>query len=123
MRQYATEKGTTALLKDDSVDMEGTDPSAVDPIIDAAAPIYGRLGYELIITSAADGTHSEGSHHRDRNTPADGGWALDLRCSEDWGYSREDRHTIAEALRAKLGHAYDIVLHSTHLHVERDVTG
>jgi len=123
VRQYTTAAGRTARLKDDSVDMSGTDPDAVDPILDAAAPVYDRLGYELIVTSAADGTHSEGSHHKDENTSGDGGWALDLRCSEAWGYTKEDRHTIAEALRAKLGHDYDVVLHSTHLHVERDVSG
>jgi hypothetical protein len=121
VRQYTTAEGHTALLKDDSVDIEGTDPSAVDPIIDAAAPLYSRLGYELVITSAADGTHSEGSHHKDKNTPADGGWALDLRCSKAWGFSPEDQETIVEAMRAKLGHAYDVVLESTHLHIEKDI--
>ena len=43
--------------------MQGTAPGSVEPIIDAASTVYERLGYELIITSAADGKHMPGSLH------------------------------------------------------------
>ena len=121
---YTTSEGTTALLKDASVDMEATHRPSVDPIIGAAKPIYNRLGYELIVTSAADGDHSTGSLHYPESGQFDGGQALDLRCAEWHGYPREDRLEIERRLEESLPPEYDVVGesdgHTSHVHVERD---
>lgn len=113
MRTYTTQQGSQAHLKDDSVNMQGTVPASVDPIIDAASTVYEDLGYELIITSANDGQHMQGSLHYE-------GKALDLRGSRAWGYSPVDLRTITSHLRDRLGDAYDVVRHDTHIHVEHD---
>jgi len=122
---YTTENGTTARLKDNSVDMEATHAPSVDPIIDAAQPVYDDLGYELIVTSAADGKHSEGSLHYADSGQFDGGQALDLRCSEAWGYPKQDRLEIERRLEQRLSSEYDVVGesdgHTSHIHVERDL--
>ena len=109
MRQYVTSEGTTALLKDNSIDMEGTDPSAVDPIIDAAKGLYGPTQQRLVVTSAADGKHMQGSLHYS-------GEALDLRI---WNLPTPAQ--VAERLQQKLGLDYDVVHHEgSHIHVEFD---
>jgi len=108
---YTTSQGTTAQLKDDSVDMEATHAPSVDPIIDAAQPLYEPTGQALVITSAADGEHSQGSLHYD-------GKALDLRI-----WHLPDPAATARKLQQKLGPEYDVVYgpnHDTHIHVERD---
>lgn len=125
MRQYVTSEGTTALLKDESVDMEGTHKPSVDPIIGAAKPVYSGLGYELIITSAADGEHSTGSLHYTETGRFDGGQALDLRCAQWHGYPKEDRLEIEQRLEERLPNEYDVVGesggHNSHIHIERDL--
>lgn len=111
MREYTTSQGTTALLKDDSVDMERAHAPSIDPIIDAAKELYEPTEQALVITSAADGTHSEGSLHYD-------GKALDLRI-----WHLPDPGSVAERLQEKLGPDYDVVYgpsHDTHIHVEYD---
>jgi hypothetical protein len=111
MRTYTTSAGTTARLKDASVDMEGTVPSAVDPIINAASQVYEGTPQRLVITSAADGTHMDGSKHYS-------GEALDLRI-----WHLPDPAAAAEELQRRLGDDYDVVYgpnHSTHIHVEYD---
>lgn len=125
MDEYTTSQGTTALLKDASVDMQATHRPSVDPIIEAAGPIYSGLGYELIVTSAADGTHSEGSLHYTETGRFDGGQALDLRCAQWHGYPKEDRLEIERRLRHRLPAEYDVVGesggHNSHIHIERDL--
>ena len=120
MRQYTTSEGTTALLKDESVDMEGAHAPSVDPIIDAAGPLYAPTEQALVITSAADGTHSEGSLHYPESGRFEGGQALDLRI-----WHLPDPAQVAKELQQKLGPQYDVVYHEpghdTHIHVERDV--
>lgn len=110
---YTTSKGTSARLKDSSVDMSCLVTSVTDPIIDAASMVFGSLGYEVVITSACDGTHSAGSLHYE-------GKALDLRCSVAWGFSTADCQAIEAMMAERLGTGYDVVLESTHLHVEYD---
>lgn len=115
MRTYVTSQGTTALLKDGSVNMEATEPSAVDPIIDAAKPLYEPTEQRLVITSAADGVHSKGSLHYPENG-SEGGQALDLRI-----WNLPDPQRTANELQRELGADYDVVLESDHIHVEMDM--
>ena len=112
MHTYSTSKGTEAQLID-GVDLEGIVPASVDPIIDAARTVYDRFGKDLVITSATDGQHMAGSLHYE-------GKALDLRASEAWGYSDRVRKQIVQHLRRTLGPAFDVVLHDSHVHIERD---
>ena len=112
MRTYSTQQGNTAQLKD-SANLKGIVPASVDPIIEAAAPVYERFGKDLVITSGTDGQHMQGSLHYV-------GKALDLRASEAWGYSDRVRGQIAGHLRRELGPNYDIVIEPTHIHAEHD---
>ena len=113
MRTYSTSSDTTAYLKDESVDIESADSSAVDPIIEAASSIYERFGKRVIVTSAADGNHMRDSKHYS-------GEALDIRGSKAWGYSGRILRQIVTHLREQLGDDFDVVRESTHLHIERD---
>jgi len=125
VRTYTTSSGATAFLKDQTVDMEATHRPSVDPIIDAAQPVYSDPGYELVITSAADGDHGDTSLHYVDSGQFDGGLALDLRCAEWWGYPKQDRLEIERRLEDRLSDQYDVVGqsdgHTSHIHVERDL--
>lgn len=117
MRQYTTSAGTTALLKDNSVDMESAHAPSVDPVIDAAASLYEPTEQALVITSAADGEHMSGSLHYPQTGRFDGGQALDLRI-----WHLPEPGAVAEDLQSRLGGEYDVVHHeSSHIHVERDL--
>ena len=79
----------------------------------AALKVYGRRNCEVVITSANDGQHMDGSlHYKD--------YALDLRI---WNLG-EDYNTIAESvvteLEIELGDDYDVILESNHIHMEYD---
>lgn len=118
MRTYTTAAGTTVRLKR-GARMDGTRPEAVDPILDAAHPLYEEAGclVHFVVTSAAegqdgDGVHMPGSKHYT-------GEALDLRI---WGLPSPGR--LASELQQALGSDYDVVYgpdHNTHIHVERDL--
>lgn len=70
---------------------------------------YGRPE-GVTITSALDGLHSAGSLHYY-------GLAVDLRIHY---FKPEEALAVAADLRECLGHDFDVVLHSTHIHVEYD---
>jgi len=77
--------------------------------VSAAAMVYEWKGAkELVITSGRDGEHMEGSRHND-------GRAVDLRI---WSLAADRLKGAVETLERLLGSAYDIVLESTHLHIE-----
>jgi len=76
MHTYTTEAGTTAHLKDDSVDVESVNDAVLNEIVDAAAPLYAGTPQSLVITSAADGEHMDGSLHKADNGTLEGGQAL-----------------------------------------------
>ncbi|AFH22450.1 hypothetical protein OSG_eHP25_00145 [environmental Halophage eHP-25] len=121
MREYTTEKGTKAYLKNDTVNIQDVDLEAVDPILDAFLPYYQQKGAHLVITSAADGVHSEGSHHHPKNTPSSrGGWALDLRT---WAFREDEAVQIASRVNDQLGEDYDVIYEDSpqHFHAEKDV--
>lgn len=68
-------------------------------------------GKEMVVTSAREGVHKVGSKHYSGN-------AVDIRTRELDSAMKE---RLAKALRAGLGFMYDVVVESTHIHVEYDV--
>lgn len=74
-----------------------------------ASSVYEALGYDCTVTSITDGRHGVDSHHHI-------GWAFDLR-------SRDIPPSVRPHLVANLKSAlpgYDVVVESTHIHVEYD---
>jgi hypothetical protein len=77
-----------------------------------AEPIFNAAGQELVITSGSDGKHPDKKNIHGR------GFALDLR-------TRDLKTTaaviaVANALRAALSPAYDVVVENDHIHAEYD---
>ena len=93
----------------DGVILSGLDMSMRKVLI-GADHIWNSLGQELVVTSGLDGVHSSSSYHYY-------GRALDFRISY---FSNDERKLAAIMLRHDLGDDYDVVLHSTHIHVEYD---
>jgi len=80
------------------------------PVLIAADKIWNGLDKDLVITETAGGIHSAGSLHYY-------GLAIDLRTN----YFNEEQKVIAlTQLREALGADFDVVNHSTHIHVEYD---
>lgn len=77
-----------------------------------AERVYEKIGYEMTVTSIADGTHSAGSLHY-------GGNAVDLRVRH---LPRPMWDDVTITLRDRLGPEYDVVLElePPHIHVEYD---
>ena len=65
---------------------------------------------ELVITEGLGGTHSAGSLHYY-------GYAVDLRSRY---FSADAKADVIAKLKAVLGCTYDVIGHSTHIHVEYD---
>ncbi len=72
--------------------------------------LWKRYGQELVITAALDGVHSAGSLHYY-------GLALDFRTRY---FKPGIAKIIVGEMKEKLPHEYDVVLESTHIHVEFD---
>ena len=104
---------------------KGVDPTGctVDNIraMVIVAPIFASYGHILTITSMREGNHMEGSLHvrgglnrafdaRSRDEIEDGG--------KKWGFSK--RCIMANEFRQALGKHYDVVVESTHFHIEFD---
>ena len=91
----------------------------MQPVLKNAENIWEQyIGVQLTITSGRDGIHSAGSMHYY-------GYAVDLRTWDTEGEQIGDdlRHRIAKALRivlAEFSAYYDVIEHSTHIHVEYD---
>ena len=78
------------------------------PVLRAADKIWKQNGQELVITEAAGGDHSAGSLHYY-------GYAVDMRTRD---FMQEDVEEIRHDLALKLGSDYDVIVHSSHMHVE-----
>lgn len=76
--------------------------------VQVAASVYDKFGYDCVITSGTDGSHSRGSLHY-------AGQAVDLRT---WIVNVEHRRPIRDEIAAALGGDFDVVLESNHIHVE-----
>jgi len=72
--------------------------------------IYAQHGYDLIITSTYEGTHSPSSlHYSDE--------ALDV---DD---PPEEKQEITTEIKTSLGRDFDVILESDHIHIEYDPKG
>jgi hypothetical protein len=78
--------------------------------MDIASEVWSNNGQELVITAALDGVHMKGSKHYEGN-------ALDFRTRY---FDSETKEKVANELRTKLPEAYDVIVHTTHIHVEYD---
>ena len=93
-----------------NVEAGGLQPEILLAIMEARE-IYRDLGTNLVITSLLDGKHMENSFHYK-------GLAVDLRI---WNLPRTaDKYIVVKRLKEALGSEYDVVLESTHIHVEHD---
>lgn len=95
-------------LKDDSVNPVGLRPELLFAIM-VAKDVYLNRGYELVITSLNDATHSETSLHYS-------GCAVDLRTTvinpnEDWD-------SVARQIKRRLNKHYDVLNEHNHIHIE-----
>ena len=97
-------------IKDSSVNIHGLEV-CMQPVLKAADIIWKQQGHELVVTSARDSMHSAGSLHYY-------GRAVDLRTN----YFKDDSsiRSVAQRLRDTLGPNYDVIVHTTHMHVEYD---
>ena len=86
---------------------------AMRSVLLEAERIWKNHGQELVVTCGTDGTHSAGSMHYY-------GYALDLRTRY---FDGPEQRAVHGDLRARMGLAYDVVMHSTHIHVEYKIGG
>ena len=80
------------------------------PALIAADRIWKELGQELVVTSGLDGEHSAGSLHYY-------GYAVDFRIRY---FTARQAFKAKNDLALSLGNDYDVILHSSHMHVEYD---
>ena len=91
----------------EGVIMAGLQIEMRQPLV-KANKIWRDHNQELVVTSALDGVHSEGSLHYY-------GYALDFRTRY---FSATTRRIVAAELRDALGSDYQVIEHNTHIHVE-----
>ena len=89
----------------DGVVWENMHPKIIDNM-DGVEAVFRKFGVEAVITSGRDGKHKDGSFHYK-------GQAFDLRT---WHLIEQ----VAFRLRQYLGHDFDVIVESDHIHVEYD---
>lgn len=94
----------------DGVEMTDIDWDVMAPVLGTAAEIWKLLHQKLVITSACDGVHMEGSKHYI-------GHAFDFRT---YYFDKKTQYLARDFLAASLGDDYDVVVESDHMHVEYD---
>ena len=75
-----------------------------------AKSCFNDHGYQFILTAVTDGQHMEGSKHYI-------GQAIDIRTRH---IPEDYRKTVTDDLKRRLTVDYDVVVHSTHCHLEYD---
>ena len=103
----------------------GTKFSDLDSAIMFAAivadGVWREFGVDtgVTLTSGTDGQHSPASLHYAVNSPSGQGRAIDIRI---WNLPSHEAQApeAARLLRERLTEDYDVVVESTHLHVEFD---
>jgi hypothetical protein len=101
----------------DGVNIHGLLPE-MQPVLVHSHRIWSARGYDHVVTSARDGIHGIGSWHYF-------GYALDLRtwAPEGGQLNLAEKQELAEELREALSQYsdfYDVVVESTHMHIEYD---
>lgn len=71
-------------------------------------PLFDKESVDLVITSALDGTHRDHSKHYS-------GLAVDIRTRD-----LNDPKIMLKHLKTFLSNSFDVVYHSTHIHIEYD---
>lgn len=93
---------------------EGVRLSGIRPemaiALQVAASAYAEMGHDAIVTSVCEGQHGRGSRHFS-------GCAIDLRTRH---VDADVQMILAKKVGAALGDDFDVVLESTHLHIEFD---
>ena len=99
------------------VSVDGVTKECISGMHVAAGVFYTCLRRDLVITSVCDGKHKKNSKHYD-------GDAFDMRTwiDETSGVqmSPDTKHDIAVKLAYALGEDWDVVVESTHVHIEHD---
>ena len=104
--------------KDASVNIWGLQVE-MQPVLKQAGEIWENfIGVDLTVTSGRDGIHSLGSLHYY-------GYAVDLRTWDSEGQQIDNdlRHEVVKVLKivlSEISQYYDVINHSTHIHVEYD---
>ena len=101
------------LKEDGSVKIDRLNPQMVLAAL-IVHGVFEDYGIECVITSGNDGKHA-GSASRPSLHYA--GYALDFRVRE---VPETERPPLVADLRRALGKHFDVVLHTTHIHVEYD---
>lgn len=104
---------------------ELTDEAILNIIPKVCALRYAVDGRVLVITSGSegkkgDGVHKNSSLHYPENSPSGKGRAIDVR---DFDESAGDIQKSHDALEHVLGSDYDVVIESTHIHIEYQPKG
>ena len=79
-------------------------------VLVSANEVWTSHGQTLWVTAALDGEHSAGSLHYY-------GYAVDLRSRY---FDAAEKLSVVRDLKFKLGADYDVISHSSHIHVEYD---
>jgi len=80
------------------------------PVLVEAGKLWRKYGQKLVVTEGLGGEHSAGSLHYY-------GYAVDLRTRY---FDTKVQKEIHQQLKARLNDNYDVILHSSHIHVEYD---
>ena len=91
--------------------VELTITKAINEILYGVETVYRGFDVPCVVTSGTDGVHGKESKHYT-------GEALDFRIRD---LKPEHRDTLVQSCQKILGQGFDIILESTHLHVEKDL--
>ena len=93
-------------------------------MIAACMHVWGINGeYKVTVTEGTAGEHTakDSAHTVDHKGDEYYGFGIDVRTRDITGGSRGTKaNKIAHDLRSFLGDGFDIILHTTHIHLERD---
>lgn len=78
--------------------------------LEVANDVYKDHDCDLVVTSCTDGTHSRGSRHYS-------GLAIDIRTRN---LVESEIPQVHQRIRDDLGSSFDVILESTHIHIEFD---
>lgn len=94
-------------VKDDSVAVAHLGTGILFALM-VADQVYSAYGYETVITSGNDATHSKTSLHYANQ-------AVDLRTRH---LRDSDKTKIVDDIRNRLGQDFDVILETDHIHLE-----